>query len=220
MKNKIIIVGTGAVAAEITSMIEDSPYGEIANIEIKGYLEYSYNVEKYYKKYKFINSVLGDVDNYLPIEEDYFVIGVADISFRKKLIDILESKNAKFINIIHHTAIIARTAHLGKGNLINPNCMVGPNAVLGNFNLLTSGSMISHDCIVGNNNVFSTGLLCGHVIIGNDNNFGVRGTVIPHISIGDRNIVQAGMIVDKDVLNDTTVFHRFKEKVLAIPKIK
>lgn len=220
MKIKIIIVGTGAVAAEITSMIEDSQYGEIANIEIKGYLEYPYNVEKYYKKYKLIKPILGEVDNYLPIVEDYFVIGVADISFRKKLIDILESKNAKFINIIHNTAIIARTAHLGKGNLINPYCMIGPNVVVGDFNLLTSGSIISHDCTVGNNNVFSTGLLCGHVIVGNDNNFGIRGTVIPHTSIGDRNIVQAGMIVDKSVNDDSTVFHRFKEKILAIPKIE
>lgn len=218
MKNKIIIVGTGAVAAEITSIIEDSKYGENASAEIKGYLEYSYNIDNYYRKYKFVKPILGDIDTYLPMEGDLFVIGVADISFRRKLIGILESKNAQFMNIIHHTAIIARTAHLGKGNIINPNCMIGPNAVLGDFNLLTSGSIISHDCVVGNNNVLSTGLLCGHVALGSDNYFGIRGTVIPHVVIGNNNVIQAGMIVDKDVPNEATVFYRFKEKVIAIPK--
>lgn len=218
MKNKIVIVGTGAVAAEITSIIEDTPYGEIADIEIRGYLEYTYNINKYYDKYKFVKPILGDIDTYLPMEDDFFVLGVANISFRKKLIRILEAKKVQFINIVHHTAIVARTAYLGKGNLINPNCMIGANVVLGDFNLLTSGSIISHDCVVGNNNVFSTGLLCGHVTLGNDNNFGIRGTVIPHIVIGDRNVIQAGMIVDKNVPDDATVFHRFKEKIIGIPK--
>lgn len=218
MKKQIIIVGTGAVAAEITSYIEDTTFGKIADIEIKGYLEYLQNIDIYYTKYSFTKPVIGDLDTYQPCENDYFVLGVANINFRRKIIEILEGRGAQFISLINHTAIVARTAKIGRGNVINPMCMIGPNVVLGDFNLLTSGSIISHDCKVGNNNAFSTALLCGHVTIGDDNNFGIRATVIPHISIGDRNLIQAGMIVDKDVVDDSTVFHRFKEKVIAIPK--
>ena len=35
---KIVIFGTGAVAAEITSQLEDSDWGEKAGICIKGYV--------------------------------------------------------------------------------------------------------------------------------------------------------------------------------------
>ena len=56
-------------------------------------------------------------------------------------------------------------------------------------------------------------LLC---CVGNDNYFGIRATTIPYVAIGDHNIIQAGMVVDKSIGNDTTIFHRFKEKVMVL----
>ena len=38
---KIVIFGTGAVAAEITSQLEDSDWGEKIGIQIKGYVTLS-----------------------------------------------------------------------------------------------------------------------------------------------------------------------------------
>lgn len=210
---KIILVGTGAVAAEITSYMEDTPFGRENGLEIKGYLEYPHNIIPYYEKYKLEKPVVGDIDTYQPEEDDYFVIGVANIQFRSFIIEKLKEKSAKLYTLIHPTAIVARTATIGAGNVVNPGCIIGPNAVLGECNLLTSGTVISHDCRVGNNNVFSTAVICGHVYIGNENDFGIRGTVVPKTEIGDRNVIQAGMIVDKSIGNDTVVFHRFKEKV-------
>lgn len=78
--------------------------------------------------------------------------------------------------------------------------------------------MISHDCKVGNNNILSTALLCGHVTVGDNNRFGIRSTVIPHIHIGNKTLIQAGMVVDKNVPDEATIFHRFKEKIIAIPQ--
>ena len=60
--------------------------------------------------------------------------------------------------------------------------------------------------------------LAGSVKVGSNNYFGLRSTVIPGVEVGNNNVIQAGMIVDKNVKDDTTVFYRFKEKVMAIPK--
>jgi acetyltransferase-like isoleucine patch superfamily enzyme len=215
---KLIIVGTGAVAAEITSYLEDTNWGRDSEIEIKGYLEYEQNIEKYWKMYKFNKLVLGDIDTYEVNEDEYFAVCMAKISFRNDFITKLQKKKAKFINLIHPSVIVARTAQIGIGNIIYPYSQVGPNARIGNFNLLTCNTIISHDSIVGDNNFIAGDGICGHVIIGNDNVFGVRSVVIPEKNIGNRNVIQAGMIVDKNINNDTTVFHRFKEKVIAIPK--
>jgi len=215
MKKSLVIIGSGAVAAEITSLIEDPQYGNSYGIEIKGYLDLN---DDYIKKYEYKKPYLGNIDVYLPEENDVFIVAIGNITYRKENANKIITKGGKFINLIHPTCIIANTLEIGEGNIINPFSMIGPKVKMGNFNVLTSYSYISHDCRVGDYNFFSTSGLCGHIEVGNENTFNIRSTVIPHIKIGNRNIIQAGMIVDKDIENDTTVFHRFKEKIIAVPK--
>ena len=86
------------------------------------------------------------------------------------------------------------------------------------YNTITSYSFISHDTIIGNGNFCSTVGIAGRVSIGNDNFFGIRSTILPDIVIGDRNVIQAGMIVDKSVENSSTVFYKYKERIISVPK--
>jgi acetyltransferase-like isoleucine patch superfamily enzyme len=215
---KIVIVGSGAVAAELTSYIKDHnrQVQQKDQLLILGYLDSSENIETYWKKYKLEKPVLGDVHGYSIKKDENFIIAISNIEFRLKMIDILSSRRASVIGFIHASAIIAESATLGSGNIIYPHCIVGPNVKMGDHNLLTAYSFVSHDCIVGSHNFFSSSGLSGNTIIGNSNYFGIRSTVLPNISIGDNNTIQAGMIVDKNVLDNSMVFHRFKEKVIAI----
>lgn len=219
MKN-MIILGSGAVAAELTFYIEDNNNNveDKDKINIKGYIEYDYNLEKFYNKYNFEAPVLGDIDSYVPNPDEEVLIGVSDIGFRKKMIDVLLKKDARIGNFIHHSVLIPKSIKIGVGIIVYPFCIIEQYAVLGDYNIITSYSFISHDCIIGNNNFFSTAGIAGTVTIGDNNYFGIRSTVIPHVKIGNNNIIQAGMVVDKSIEDDTTVFYRYKEQVLAIPK--
>jgi len=200
----MIIIGTGAVAAEITMFFPD---------QIDGYLEYDYNIEKYYTKYNLKKPVFGDVDNYEIKSSDRFVLGFADVTFRGKIIVKMTTRGARFMNLIHDSAIISNDSYIGIGNVIYPQCIVSVNTAIRDFNLLTCQSIISHDCTLGSNNVLASTLLCGHVNAGDYNMFGIKSTVIPHINIGSGNVIQAGQIVDKHVGNGQVVFHRFRENV-------
>ncbi len=219
MKN-IIILGTGGCAAEVTFFIEDhnAKVTKDKKINIKGYIEFDYNLEKYYQKYNFKAPVLCDIDGYSPAPDEEVLICIADINFRKKMIDILHKKNAVIGSFIHDSVILPKSHKIGIGNIAYPFCILEKYAVIGNYNIITSYSFISHDCTVGDNNFFASSGIAGHVNIGNDNYFGIRSTVIPHIQIGNSNVIQAGMVIDKSVKDDTTVFYRFKEKIMAIPK--
>jgi acetyltransferase-like isoleucine patch superfamily enzyme len=208
-------VGTGAVAAETTSYIEDLQYGSSYNIKIKGYLDINDNNML---KYEYKKPYLGKTGDYIIETEDCFIVAIGNNNYRKEHADRILQKGGTFINLIHQTCIIANTAKMGIGNIIYPYSIIGPEVRLGNFNLLTSRSCISHDCNVGNLNFFSIATICGNVVIGHENNFYTQSAVNPKIRIGDRNIIQSGMVVDKDISDDTTVFHRFKEKVIAIPQ--
>lgn len=214
----LIIISTGAVAAEVTAYIETGVYKwEGDEITIKGYLEY----EEYsylHNKYKYRSPILGTIDNYPIQKEDYFIVANSDSNLRKEFSEKMLNKGAKFINLIHPSCIIAPTSVIGIGNILSPHCQIGPIAKLGDFNILTTGTLVSHDCVIGNFNSFSSVSVCGHVIIGNSNTFYIRSAIIPHITIGNNCIIQAGMIVDKNVPNDTTVFYKYKERILAIPQ--
>jgi sugar O-acyltransferase (sialic acid O-acetyltransferase NeuD family) len=217
---KIVIIGTGAVAAELTSYIEDNNkyIDSQSQIDLLGYIDYDYNIEKYWKKYQLQKPVLGDIDNFNFENGIEVLIGISDIKFRNQIIFKLEAKGVSFFQFIHHSVIVPEAIALGRGNIIYPFCIIGPNTKIGDFNMITSYSCVSHDCTIGDSNFLSTTVIAGRVIIGNNNFFGVRSTVIPHIEIGSSNVIQAGMMVDKSIKDDTTVFYRYKESIIAIPK--
>lgn len=214
MKN-IVIIGTGAVASELTMYLAD-----IKDVKLKGYLEYDYNLEKYYNSYHYEMPVLGDINTYFPQEDDYFLLGVSNVEFRNKAISIMQDKGGHFYTLIHPTALVANDAIIGEGCTLAPFCVIGPNTHIGNFNILTSYTAISHDCVLGNNNVFSSVIVCGRVTIGNNNTFYIRSTVQPDLQIGNNNVIAAGMIVDTNLEDNSTVFYRFKERFIAMPKVE
>ena len=216
MRN-VIILGSGGAGAEVTFYIEDhnSKVGPEEQVNILGYLD---DTEEKWAKYKYKAPLLSTIDAYNPKEGEEVLIAVGDMASRKKIIEKLLEKNAKIGSFIHCSVIQPDNLDIGVGNIIFPFCILEDHAKIGNYNFLTSYCFISHDCVVGDNNFMSVAGLAGTVTVGSNNYFGLRSTVIPGIEVGDDNVIQAGMIVDKNVKNETTVFYRFKEKVLAIPK--
>lgn len=218
MKN-LIFVGTGAVAAENTCYVTTAKYKiEGDDVFLKGYIGDGEDLVKYHKHYGFTAPILGGVNDYQIEEDDRFIIAINNPQTRQRVAEILRIRGAKFPNLIHPSCVIAEDAVLGGGNIISPFSVIGPKAVLGDFNGLTSYSAISHDCVVGSYNSFSSVVVCGYCHIGNNNMFYIKSTVAPSITIGSNCIIQAGMLVDKDVPDGTTVFYKYKERIMAIPR--
>jgi UDP-3-O-[3-hydroxymyristoyl] glucosamine N-acyltransferase len=109
---------------------------------------------------------------------------------------------------------------LGEGCIIGPFANIGPNVKLGMFNLVNSRASLGHDTIIGDFNIISPNVcLSGFSSVSDENFFGINCASLPGISIGNRNKVAAGIIIDKNIGDDSTVFHRFKEKIIAVPKM-
>ncbi len=214
---KVIFIGSGAVAAEVCSYIED--LNEINNqqIEIVGFLDDSYdNYKKNARNYMFSSEYLGKITDWCFSNECHYIFGFANLRARASLINKLDLIVINWLTIIHPTVQISKTAIIEKGTIIYPNCVIGPNVKIGRFNLITSFSFVSHDCILGENNFLSTSGFSGNVRIGNNNFFGIRSTVLPSVMIGSDNTIQAGMTIDKNISDNETIYYRFKEKVSFI----
>lgn len=214
----IIFIGSGAVVSEITSYLEDiEKQNSAAKFEIHGFLnddEEDFKLKS--EKYGFEGNFLGRISDHQFSKEYSYIFGFANPAGKNRIADNIDIEELDFPNIIHPSVIISKSVKLGKGNVIYPNSVIGPSCKIGNFNLITSYSFISHDCIIGDYNFFSTAGLAGNVIIENKNFFGIRSTAIPSVKIGSDNIIQAGMVIDKNVGDNETVFYRFKEKVTII----
>ena len=90
---------------------------------------------------------------------------------------------------------------------------------IGKFTLINSRCSLGHDTIIGDYNFISPNVcFSGYTEIGDENIFGINSATIPGIRVDSRNKIAAGMIVDQNIGNDSVFFHRFREKVIAIPK--
>lgn len=215
---QIIFIGGGAVASEVISYLEDiEKINPDHKFSIHGFL--NDDVEDFKlksEKYGFDAPYLGTIADHHFSSDFAYIFGFASPEGKSKIVSGLDLESLDFPNVVHPSVVISKSARLGKGNVVYPNTVIGPNCKIENFNLVTSYSFISHDCEIGSFNFLSTAGLAGNVKIGEKNFFGIRSTVIPSITIGSNNTIQAGMVIDKNVTDNETVFYRYKEKVTII----
>ncbi|MGB9747752.1 MAG: acetyltransferase [Bacteroidales bacterium] len=213
----IIIVGSGGHGAEIHEYILfHAQYTGRKDFNIIGMLD---DKKDYYDRYSYTAPFLGPITGHVIAKNASYIIAIANIRVRKMVVEDYLSKGARFITFIHPTAYISPTASIGTGVVIGPHANIGPNAKIGDYCLINSRCSIAHDSVLGSFNCLSPNVcLSGATIVGDGNFFGINSATLQGIKIGNFNTIQAGMIIDMEIGNETTVFHRFKEKVIAKPK--
>ena len=210
----IIIIGAGAFAADLEGLIADSnKYENSVKYNIIGYSDDS---KENFERYQFKAPWLGNLSNHIKVDKVKYLIGIASVDVRVKVLEYFLGMSCEFISYIHPSALVSESSVVGIGNIILLNTYIGPKVELGNYNIVNSRVIISHDSVVGNNNSFCPGVgISGYTKIGSNNFFGVNSATIPSISIGDGNKIAAGMVVDKKIGDDSFVLYRYKEKVIG-----
>ena len=100
--------------------------------------------------------------------------------------------------VIHPSAIIASTAHVGAGVTVLAGAYVGPGARLGDNVLVNTGAIVEHDCQIGDHVHIATGAkLAGSVTVGAGSHIGIGAVIRQGIIIGQGVIVGAGAVVVK-----------------------
>lgn len=192
---KVIIIGTGAHAAEIEQYIIDNNSLNY-EVELIGFIS---DTEDLYHKYNFRFPYLGnEIEPKFLNQNIEIILGFSNINGRKDTINQLTKIGFKFATFIHHTSNVFHTAKIEEGCVICPYCQIGPNVVINKYNTLNNKVNIGHDTIIGTNNVFSPNVgLSGNTIIGDDNFFSLNSATIPNVSIGNSNIIAPNMVIEK-----------------------
>lgn len=214
---RIIIIGSGGHSAEIDDYFQYAKQKDMGfQLVLEGFID---DNPLSYTHYDFTAPFLGDIGSHIVRQDCNYIMGIANLKYRRPIIEKFVSQGASFTNFIHPDTYISPSSKIGNGVVIAPGVNIGPKVSIGHFTLINSRSSIGHDSNVGGYNFICPNVcFSGFTVVGEENLFGINSATIPGIVVGSRNKIAAGMVVDKNVGDDEVVFYRFKEKVMAIPK--
>jgi len=197
---KIIILGAGGHALVAAETIISSSE-EAKSFDLIGFLDDDPTLAD---KYFMGKPVLGLISDLAQIPHDGVIIGIGDNPTRAKLYDQLFNQGEDFVNLIHHSVIIASDVILGNGVLAAPGAIINPGTVIGNNVIINTGATVDHHNRIDDHVHIAPGVhLGGEVNIQKGSLIGIGSTVIPQRIVGAWSVIGAGSVVTKDI--DTNV---------------
>ncbi len=91
---------------------------------------------------------------------DSYFVGIGNNETREYLHKKLEALGCNIPRLIHPTAYISRTAHIGAGTIVEPKAIVNANAIIGEGCIISVGSIIDHDSVIGDFAHINAGAIC------------------------------------------------------------
>lgn len=124
---------------------------------------------------------------------------ISDNTMKEDIFNIT-SQNLKYINAIHPKCCIAKTASIGKCNIINAFAVIQPEAEIRNGCMIHAGVIVEHNNRIGSFVNLAPGVkLAGGISIGDRSTLYTGAVVAPNIKIGKDAIIGAGSVVLNDI---------------------
>ena len=129
-----------------------------------------------------------------------FHVSIGNNQHRMKHIRQLISDEKCLVSIVHPTAALAATSHIGEGGFVAAGAVLGPDSSLATGVIVNHGAVVDHDCEVGAfSHIAPNATLGGSARIGSECLIGAGAVILPGVQIADRAIIGAGAVVLKDV---------------------
>lgn len=202
MKTRLILVGSGSFGRELINW----SYDIFSDSEQDGFQAYLGGPEDF-KEYSYELKCLGTVKDYIPMENDRFVIAVGDPETKKMLVEQLSARGGKFATLIHPSAVVARTAILEEGVVICPQAVISSDCRISRFVAVNVLSSVGHDAFVGEYSTLSAHVdLTGFVHVGDLVFFGTSAKVLPKVKIGRKSRIGAGSTILRNVADESVMY--------------
>jgi len=199
-KPSLILIGAGGHARACIDVVEQEGKYEIAGLvglpnevgsQILGYTVFATDAQ------------LGDlVDQY-----QFALVSIGQIQSAEQRIRLFtQARNAgfEFPTVIAPSAYVSPHATLGIGTVIMHGAIVNSGALVGNNCIVNSNSLIEHDTHISDHcHISTSAVLNGNTSIGTGSFIGSRAVTKEGISIGTRSLVAMGLVVSKDIGDDT-----------------
>ena len=205
---KVIVVGSGGHAKVVIDILEEM-ISNGAELQIIGVTSNSIALSDLFFGYL----VLGPdeiIKNYANDEAIVAAMGLGgfkDNLLREKVFNYIKGFGINFINVIHPSAIISKTAKFGEGIVIFPGVIINTVVEIADNSIIATGSSIDHETVIEKNVLISAGVTIGaYSKIGQGSLLALGCKVISGVKIGVNVLVAAGAVVISDIEDDKKVF--------------
>lgn len=198
----VIIVGASGFGREILRTI-----GEINKIShawnVLGFIDDNLHaLDSFLLEYK----ILGSITEWIPSDQEFYVLGIADPKTKEKIVPFLKQKGARFETIISPTAEIAHDSKLGEGAVIFGYTGISVNVTIGDFVFFNSMVGIGHDVVIGDYCTLGPkACISGYTIMGKCVNVGALASTYPGITVEDYATIGMNSAAIRKVKTNTTV---------------
>lgn len=200
---QLIIVGAGGFGREMLAWARQSVQFE-REWTIKGFIDD--NVESLAGK-NTPAPLLGTVQDCQPRPEEVYICAMGVPAIKRRCMELLEQRGARFTQLIHRTAVLGDNVELAAGVILCPYTVVSANNRLGRGVAINFHSSVDHDACVGDwSQVNCHCDLTGAVNIGREVFLGSSVSIIPGVTVGDGAFIGAGSVVLRDVPAGAKVF--------------
>jgi sugar O-acyltransferase (sialic acid O-acetyltransferase NeuD family) len=139
--------------------------------------------------------ILATPDDFELRPTDGLLLAIGIPHVRRKVVEGLEARGARFLTLVHSTAIVADTAVIGPGSVICPYAVVSDAVRLGRCVLVNYHASLGHDAEAGDYAVLSPyATLGGAARIDDDVFLALHAAVGPGVVVGACSSVAAGAV--------------------------
>ena len=141
------------------------------------------------------------------VRDHMWFVAIGDNAPRSKVFRELADRGAEFVNVIHSTAFVSRTAVLGRGVFVGNLTVVNPNSIIGDCAVLDGHTRVGMDIRIGEGAFLGPGvIIAGGVSIGARTFLGAGVTVSNEVTIGADCVVGAHSLVLRDLPDGSAAY--------------
>lgn len=213
LKTRLIIVGGGGFGNEVANWAAD---GHMAGEQppLYGYIDDN-------ERGSLGKGVphIGSIVDYVPQSNDALLLAVGAPETKRRIVEQLRTRGARFATLIHPTAIIGSNCRHEEGVVICPLAMNTANTRMGAFSTLLSFSGLGHDASLGSYSTVSSHVdIMGHASIGDVVFIGSGARVMPGITVADGARIGANVVAQRNVPAGVTLFAMPAKSIKNLPR--
>jgi acetyltransferase EpsM len=136
-----------------------------------------------------------------------FVVGLGENASRARKFAELRCQGGSPVNVIHPSAVVARSATLGPGTVCMAGVVINADARVNENCIINTAASVDHDAILGAHVHLAPGVrLAGMVSIGQGTMLGLGTVVLPNMTVGEWTTVGAGSVVNRPIPSRVVAF--------------
>ena len=197
---RVVIVGAGGFGREVRFWARDA-WGE-TGVEFAGHLGAATGGSDAALR------LLGDPELHAPRDDEGFLLAIGIPGVRRRVAEGLASRGARFLTLIHPTAVVSPAAHIAEG------VSIGAYSVIEAGVTLAQGCSIGTHCLIGGNAHIAQGTVIQNNVsvggVGLGFHFAEDGERLffPHLGavlIGANAVIGSGCVIARGQLSDTVI---------------